>query len=190
MFTTSRILGAGGVAVAAVLGLGLTGTGAWFTDQETSTVSASAGTVDISLSGDAGTSLTVGNLMPGVESEPYSFNVYNSGSSVPVKYRVTSSFAQNELLEDALRIRVEHGNCVSGGISNVYDIESPTLVRNLNFNSSESIAPTDSLAVNNTHCFELYFSLAPSAGNQFQGESATFNIVVDATQLENPGFNE
>jgi predicted ribosomally synthesized peptide with SipW-like signal peptide len=198
MRKSHKVVGAFGVTAVAFMGLGLTGTGAWFTDQETSTVSATAGEVDIVLNGDAKTSLTVDNVMPGVEQGPYSLKIYNQGSTVPVKYRVTTDFAQNEPLEDVLRVRVEHGNCVSdpgtgselGQNGNLIDIEPTKLVRNVNFTEAESITGGSGLAVNNTHCFELYFSLTPSADNSYQGQSATFDLVVDATQLENPGFNQ
>ena len=190
-----KLLGALGVAAVGVMGLGLTSTGAWFTDQETASVDDASGEVDISLNGAVAKGVTVGNLMPGVEEGPYELKVYNSGSTVPVKYRITtdnlvSDQAAPSALMDVLKVRLVHGFCdgaYPGGVNPTFEVTKS--VANLKFLSSDSIAPAG-LDLNITHCFALYFSLPGSAGNDYQGTEGSFDIVVDATQLENPGFNE
>ena len=192
----TKILGAVGIAAVGVLGLGLTNTGAWFTDQASTEVTAETGTVDISLNGSAATPFTVGNLMPGVESGPYTLKVYNSGSTVPVKYRittdnVTSDQAAPSALMDVLKIRLDHGFCDGDYPGDVNPTFTTTKsVNNLNFKSTDDSIATAGLGLNQTHCFALYFTLPGSAGNDYQNTSGSFDIVVDATQLENPGFNE
>jgi predicted ribosomally synthesized peptide with SipW-like signal peptide len=186
-----KLLGALGVAAVGVLGLGLTNTGAWFTDQEVAEVTASSGSVDIAINGQNPSSetYTVTNLMPGVESGPYYLEI-NNFSPNAVKYRVTSAFdTGSQYLFDGMQVRVEHGNCVGGTVANAYDIEPLKLLSNLNFNSSESIT-NDVLPQGNSHCFNFFFRLPPSADNTYVGLTTTFDIVVDATQPENPGFNE
>lgn len=202
-----KLLGALGVAAVGVMGLGLTNTGAWFTDQESTTVTAEAGQLEIDLGGDLSVPVTVSGLLPGVESDAYSLKIVNPNGPAftppeefaTVKYRITTANETSDqpapgALLDVLRVRLVHGNCVGpaddpDGI-NPETYDNTVLVKNLNFNSLTSAIGSGTLAQGNTHCFNMYFSLPGSAGNDYQNATGSFDIVVDATQPENPGWNE
>jgi predicted ribosomally synthesized peptide with SipW-like signal peptide len=184
-----------GVLIAGALAYGAVGSGAWFTDSDTVPVSATAATIDVEAIGPNSTSITVSNLLPGESSTPYQIHVYNTGNStVPIKYRIRSSDPEVAALFNALNAEVRHGNCVGtalghdnskgivySGALNVLEVTSP----------DDSItAPTGALPVNTTHCYSITFSLDSSAGNSLQGATATFDLVIDATQLSNPGWSQ
>lgn len=201
-----KLLGALGVAAVGVMGLGLTNTGAWFTDQETTDVSASAGTLNINLGGEASTSVSVGPLFPGEETRPYTLKIVNPGTptNATVRYQISTENGAGDLI-GALQVRLEHGNCVTGfedprgsgqpdapwvtDITPVTDDVGPQMVGaspQLLFDSDDSVAGVNGLAKNNTHCYTLWFSMPDSAGNGYQGDTGTFDVVVDATQLGAP----
>jgi predicted ribosomally synthesized peptide with SipW-like signal peptide len=182
------------VAVAAVAG---GATWAYFTDTETvSGNTFAAGTLDFKLNGDltASNSVNLGNMIPGEWYGPYKMEVYNELSTMPIKYRFQDGPVSESVpgFYDKLNVKVEHGYCIGGTeyINETY--EQIHTLRNMLFESpSGSItAPTGSLGTNISHCFKLSFQLDPSAGNALQGGSAVANIVVDGTQVNNPGWAE
>lgn len=187
-----KLLGALGVAAVGLMGLGLTNTGAWFSDQESNSVVATAGALDVKFRLDLAenNTINVGPLLPGEELGPFKMGIANPNSpnSTELKYRVTSENESGDLIP-GLRARVVHGNCGDSDTvldnGNQFDIEPSKAVTNLDFTSAESITG-GTLAVNNTHCFELYVGLPPSAGNEFQGATGSFDIVVRATQPDAP----
>ena len=202
----TKIFGALGVAAVGVMGLGLTNTGAWFTDEESSSVAATAGTLDIVLGGEASSHVDVGPLYPGEETRPYTFKVVNpptnpAGTNATVRYQISTEEMSGNL-SGALQVRLEHGSCVTGfvdprgsgdadepwvtDINPVTDSVGPQMVGvsgQLLFDSAHSVAGTAGLGYNSTHCFTLWFSMPANAGNGYQSAFGEFDIVVNATQL-------
>lgn len=185
------------VAVAAVAG---TATWSYFTDKATvlgNTVA--AGTLDFTLNGDMTETLSVNlpNMEPGgAWSAPKTMHVYNkntSASTMDMKYMITSALA-NETdggFFDKVLVKFVHGHCDSsytGGVNPTNTYEGQ--LKNLNWISTSHSINGGKLEPNITHCFALYFKLDPSTGNMYQGDSATFNVVVDGTQFINPGWSE
>jgi predicted ribosomally synthesized peptide with SipW-like signal peptide len=191
-----KLLGALGVAAVGVLGLGLTNTGAWFTDQETVPVDAASGQLDIALTGDTETPISISGLMPGDEVGPFILKVRNEEydsvtDSGRVKYRIRTADGSGDLL-DVLNVRIVHGFCqddppVLGDIGFVTYTGPWMAVPSTLFESTQSIAPA---GLDFTHCFNLYFEMDDQAGDTYQDTDAVFNIVVDATQPDNPGWAE
>ena len=201
----TKIFGALGVAAVGVMGLGLTNTGAWFTDSETVPVDAAAGEVDIALTGDTVTPISISGLMPGDEVGPFILKVRNEeydsvADTGRAKYRIRTEGVSGLLLEQ-LKVSVVHGNCEDGVAADPTpapggdgaDIGYITYVGTLMsipstlFESSQSIAAA---GLDWTHCFNLYFEMDDQAGNAYENSSAIFNIVIDATQPDNPGWAE
>jgi hypothetical protein len=174
---------------------GVIGTGAWFTDQDVlAGNSMAAGYLDISIrAGNATKSpIVLQGMEPGVWSQAFPINVYNSGSTIPVKYRLLVSGHQGALM-DQLDVRLAHFHCLpvsadwtrmpsrvkySGPLANMY-VESPTSAINKGV-----------LEVNRTHCWMVSFKVRESAGNEYKNSWAGFDLVVEATQLDNPGWGE
>lgn len=207
MSRTNVLLGLIGLlALAAVMAFGVIGTGAWFSDQSQVPVSATSGTLDIRAEVAAqgstskvwydptGVPITVANLAPGVydPDNVWMIDVQNKpavDSSLAAKYRYTAAYVSGSSdLWDNVKVKVETGNCLENpgvtisGASTVYEGK----VKNLSFTNADAGQPD--LPVNYTHCYRFSFTLPNSAGNDLQGLSGVFNIVIDATQPENPGF--
>ncbi len=183
------------VAVAVVAG---GATWAYFTDQAVvSGNTFASGKLDFKLNGDVTESQSVNltEMEPGVWYGPYKMTVYNELSTVPIKYRFQDGTWSETIpgFYDKINVKVEHGFCGGdpGDISSVTYSNTGKL-SDLSFESpvSSITAPTGSLGVNISHCFKLSFQLDPSADNDMQGGSATADIVVDGTQLENPDWSE
>lgn len=197
----------------AVLAIGAVGSAAWFTDTDSATNSFTAGTLSVHLGGPAGNGVTItapdnvppineiGGMAPGEWFGPYQINVVNDQnpqSTLLAKYRFTSmKLNGDDAMWNKLNVRVETGNCVQGGIANNYDVYNGPL------NVLEIISNGDSgpyqlamaiggglLAPQNTHCFLWHFQLDPSAGNDAQGDTVSFEIGLDATTPSNPGWTE
>lgn len=195
-----KILLTASVFAAGVLVYGAVGSGAWFTDTARVPVTATAATIDIEAIGPNATGIALEDLAPGVTTEAYQLHVYNTGNStVPVKYRITASegvvtLVDDDSLFDALDVEVRHGHCVTGtplGHDDTVGVVYDGPLSGLEVVSAQSITgPEGALPTNTTHCYSLTFSLDESVGNEAQGGTASFDIVIDATQLENPGFGE
>lgn len=179
-----------------VMAYGASGSAAWFTDQESivgNTVT--AGEVDISINPEGSTHpFTVSNLMPGDWTTNYNLGVYNSGSTVPVKYRITSDFVSDTAggFYNLIQVRAGHtfagtpGNWCQEG-SGLIKYDGPLYLLDVN---SIDDGISDTLGLNITHVWQFCFGLDESTTNVYQGASATFDIVVDATQEDNPGWSE
>lgn len=197
------LLAMSGLVLLAIMAFGVIGSGAWFTDQSTVPISAASAKLDIRAEvgkqgasptwyDPSGVALTVSNLAPGVidPANTYMINVQNkpaADSTLAVKYRYRATYGSGSgPLWDNTVVKVETGFCVP-----VNTISFPTTVyygpvKNLSFTNADAGKPN--LDVNTTHCYRFSFKLPDDAGNELQGLAGVFNIVIDATQPENPGF--
>ena len=142
-----------------------------------------------------GVALSVDNLAPGALSDKVMISVQNKGnpaSTLDVKYRYRSLYtASTPGFWDALKVQVEYGACVGYDLGSVQGLIYDGPVETLSFTSmANSYHSGNPLPVNSTHCYRFAFYLDETAGNGLQGGSATFDIVIDATQPENPGWAE
>jgi predicted ribosomally synthesized peptide with SipW-like signal peptide len=180
-----------GVFAAGVLAYGAVGTGAWFTDSDTVPVSATAGVLDIDVRGPAAEGIELEGLVPDSTTGPYALEIFNQGD-VDVKYRITVDETGGTGLLDHLRVTVSTGNCVGGptGHDDFPGQVADVPVADLEVTSLLSIGGASGLPAGITHCWSFVFSMDPSVGNEAQGLDSTFDIVVEATQLDNPGWSE
>lgn len=177
-------------------------TQAYFTDTDTLGVNTlTAGKVDIDLRGDGIHSILLdttqsfeGGLAPGIYGPGlFHLEIYNQGwgvSTLPVKYRMTSAFVSESKSGywDLIWVKVRHtyaGTANPAGWPVVYE----GLLKNLSLNSVDN-AIADYLDPNITHVFYIEYGLDSTAGNQYQGANAQYNLIVDATQVNNPGWTE
>lgn len=185
--------------IAGVMAMGAIGSGAWFTDQEVvSPNTITAGKLDIKINAEGGSTLpiTLSDLEPGAWADPISLGVYNQNtplSTMAVKYRFYDAGGSGSVAGFYGKINVRAAHTFAGTPGNW--CESPSLVKYegplkdlLVESPTDAISP--SLAVNNTHVWQLCFQVDSSAGNTFQGASATFDLVFDATQVDNPGWSQ
>jgi hypothetical protein len=188
MFSTKRL----GLLFAALLvgtmSLGIITSGAWFTDSDTVAVTATSGEIEIQ--SNELEPFTVTNLLPGVWTDNFDMNVYNTAeSTTAVKYRITAAATGGSSdLYNAILVRVKHTHC-TGADRGTWPVVFEGPVSTFSVNSIDH-AISDSLGINITHCYGFEFSLPTTAGNAYQELSATFNLVTDATQPENPGWSE
>ncbi len=187
------ILALGVVSVAAI-----GATRAYFTDQEVLGNTIETAKLDVDLTGPGVTEIPVligghltGGILPGGVYGRYQMSVYNRGhgqSTVPIKYFWTAEFANGSgALFNILNLKVEDGNCDwitnwPAGLELRYN--GP-----LSGFSHWRTFPGD-LGVNITRCTWFTFSLPTTAGNAYQGLNTQFNLVLDATQVDNPGWSE
>ncbi len=193
------------LALLSVAAFGIVGSAAWFSDDATVPISATGATLDIRAEvgppggpmewyDPTGVELDVEDLAPGALSDKIMISVQNKpavDSSLAVKYRYTSSKTSSTPgFWAALQVQVEQGACVSNDISAstasvLYDGPLSALEFD---NADNTYHGGANLPVNSTHCYRFAFYLDETAGNDLQGGSATFDIVIDATQPENPGW--
>lgn len=190
------------VMIAAVSAVAIGATRAYFTDQEVLSDNVlAAGKVDIDLRGDGPMEILLGTdqyfqggLVPGEYSpDLFEMIVYNQGwgvSTIPVKYRFRTEFVDQSVpgYWELLRVRVRHNFAGSPDPAN-WPIVYQGSLNNLSVNSIDN-AIADYLDPNISHVYYFEFGLSSSAGNVYQGASADFRIVVDATQYNNPGWDE
>lgn len=187
------------VIITAVVAVGVGATYAWFTSSDTANNSLASGKMKVELRGpdQAGAVIALdttqsfkGGLAPGVPTRRYEMQVYNKGwgeSTLPVKYSWTDGFTGGDSdLYNKLNVKVEDGNCDwltnwPAGVTVKYD--GP-------LSSMDRVVMPTVLDPNITRCTWFTFELAESAGNDLQGKTAQFNLVLDATQPENPGWTE
>lgn len=186
MFTTKRLGLLLATLLTATMAFGVVTSAAWFTDSDTVAVTATSGQIEIQA--NELQPFTVGNLLPGVWTDNYDMNVYNTATSTTaVKYRITDQFTGgNGTFFNELLVRVKHTHC-TGADRGTGPIVWQGQLQNLDVNSIDH-AISDTLGVNITHCYAFEFALPSTAGNVFQNLSTTFNLVTDATQPENPGW--
>lgn len=201
--TLILLLALGLLAVAA---FGVVGSAAWFTDDAAVPISATGGTLDIRAEvGDpgatptyydpTGVALEIDNLAPGAMSDKIMISVQNKNpvvSSLDAKYRYTASKTTSTPgFWAALQVQVEYGACSGYDLGFVKGVIYDGALKDLTFTSIDNDYYTgDYIAPNNTHCYRFAFYLDETAGNDLQGGNATFDIVIDATQPENPGWGQ
>lgn len=192
------------LALLSVAAFGVVGSAAWFSDDAAVPISATGAELDIRAEAGPvggpltwydpdGIELSVDNLAPGAMSDMFMINAQNkpeADSSLAVKYRYTASkTASTPGFWAALNVQVEYGACVGPNLGFVKGVIYDGALSGLSFTSIDNdYYLGDYLAVNETHCYRFAFYLDESAGNDLQGGSATFDIVIDATQPENPGW--
>ena len=192
--------------VVAVAAFGIIGSGAWFTDVETVALSGTAATLDLQLAVTDGTlpdgcdgtpqiadgglpvGWTVPDLTPGT-THMLCIEVQNmdTGSNLAAKYRfrVADEEGDEELLPVTL--------AVEGGVCG--DPESIYMGTVIGLNDADPPMGTDgswnaSLAPGSMDCYEFSIHVPESLGNEAQGTSGSINLIVDATQEDNPGWSE
>lgn len=174
--------------VVAIMVMGAVGSGAWFTDQETVAVQAEAGDLDFVVSS---TPISIANAEPGEWYGPYVINVYNNQSTMPIKYRFTADESSGSTaLFNKLVVRADSGYApFPGGFGfGVDDFTGP--LSTMSIDSPTYAVPSMYLGVNITHVWAFYFKVDESAGNDLQGAAVDFDVVVDGTQVGNPGWAE
>jgi hypothetical protein len=186
MFSTKRLGLLLAALLAATMSFGIITSGAWFTDSDTVAVTATSGEIDIEANP---VSFSVDDLMPGTWSAPQEITVYNTANSTTaVKYRITADPGTESVAGffDALQVRIVQMHCGSSSPANT-PVEGALSA--LSATNADSTHPAG-LPINYTHCYDVSFGLLSTAGNVFQDQTATFDLVIDATQPENPGFSE
>lgn len=188
------------MTIAAVFALAVGATSAYFTDQAIVPNTFSAGKLDIDLRGAYASGITIpidttqaftGGMAPGVPMGPYDIQVYNQGwgvSTLPAKYAWSASYSSgNWTMFSKINVVVREGNCDwfdapwFAGQGYLYDGPLSGL------NKVTSGNPIDP---NITRCTRFMFTLDPSADNTLQGVNTQFNLVLDATQTNNPGWTQ
>jgi hypothetical protein len=153
-----------------------------------------AGQLDLDLLGAVSQGVHIEDLMPSKTewTAPMQLGIYNTAlSTSEVKYKFHSEFDSESVpsFYDLLRVRVRHFHANGDPLTWPIVYEGP--LKDMVIISNETpgiISPT--LDTNTTHKYYLEFRLASSAGNEYQGASATFDIVAISTQPENPGWTE
>jgi predicted ribosomally synthesized peptide with SipW-like signal peptide len=190
------------VMIVMVSAVAIGATQAWFTDQETMVNGLSTGKLDVELRGSYASGIVIpvdttqyfeGGMVPGQEFGPYAVQVYNKGwgeSTVPVQYSWTSSYTGgSELLYDKLDVKVREGNCDWLGAP--WFTEPQGVLYSMGpLQSMGRIVSASPLGVNIIRCTWFTFELPSNAGNEYQGLNTQFDLLLDATQVENPGWTE
>lgn len=177
--------------IALVLAFGVVGSAAWFTDQDTLPVTGTTGKIEFVVGGPNHAGITLANLLPGVWTSQYSIDAYNTNlSTTAVKYRITDANAWESVggLYGKVNVRVRHTYCGTASPA-AWPVAYSGPLHLLDINSIDH-AIVDTLGINITHCYFFDFQLDPTAGNAFQSQTTTFDLVFDATQPENPGWAE
>jgi predicted ribosomally synthesized peptide with SipW-like signal peptide len=181
----------------AVLVFGVMGTGAWFTDQDQAGNSTlAAGTLSIDVRNNGGTlatGATFTNMAPGDWTVWDNLNILNDGT-LPAKYRIKSAFVSQTVggFYQQINVQAAHGfanGCPASGPDPVVKYDGP--LAGFEVNSVDDIdASFQPLGATLTHKWCFRFQLDEGADNTYQGQSATFNFVVDATNPANPGWSQ
>jgi len=187
-----------GVVSVAALGA----TRAYFTD--TASVAGNqiaTGKVDVELSAQGTTviPIRVNNILPGWTSQVYTIRSTNIGT-VPLKYAWSAQYAgDNGALFNTLDVRMEDDYlCMGTQIWQKYPVPADpesgpfTTAPDGDPLSGLTMIPTSyiNLPVGQAGCTRFTFTLPKTAGNALQGKTTTFNLVLTATQVDNPGFSE
>ena len=130
------------------------------------------------------------NLAPGVYGDTWMINVQNkpaADSTLAVQYRYSTAYVSGSgPLWANTWVKAEKGFCGSPLTITFPEIVYQGPVSGMVFTNTDAAKP--SLPVNETHCYRFSFKLPDAAGNDLQGLSGVFNVVIDATQPENPGW--
>lgn len=172
-----------------VMAFGVVGSGAFFTDQEEIEDNvASAASLDIELINVNGGSMpfVATGLVPGADwSGPYPFGIYNTAGSMPVLYEISANdITQTEPgMKNKINVKlIPYFSGPLGDCSAAAAYQGP--LPGLSGNNLEHPYGQPALPVNWTHSWKLCMALDSSAGNQYQGDTVTFDVVVDASQVE------
>ncbi len=177
-------------------------TRAYFTDTE-SVQGNSIGTarVEVALSAQGTTviPITVPNILPGWTSPVYTIRSTNTGT-VPLKYAWSAEFVSDSgMLFNALDVRMEDDYlCMGTNIWQKYPVPVDpvagpfTVAPDGDPLSGLTMIPTSfiNLPVGQAGCTRFTFTLPTTAGNALQGKTTNFNLVITATQIDNPGFSQ
>jgi predicted ribosomally synthesized peptide with SipW-like signal peptide len=184
-----------GALVASVLAIGAATSGAWFTDQEKVEVTATAGKLDVQLtvaelnlpttpcqapvvSNPNTVPWTASGLEPGGVAQSRCINIKNV-ESIPVKFRFTSEYLGYDWAW--LNLKVQQFNCPNGAnIGPVPAYDGPV--------SGLNVVNAGPLAQGDEDCYRFDLYVPETVSNGYQGYTAKFNIVADATQPSNPAF--
>jgi hypothetical protein len=192
MSTRRSLAGLLGLLLTGIMAFGLIGSAAWFTDQDTVPVTGTTGQIDFKVAGADSAGITLTNLLPGEWSDPYEVNVYNQvpSTTTAVKYRITDAFTAQSVggLYQLINVNVRHTFCGTPNPAAWPSVYSGP-VEDLDVNSIDD-AISDTLGLNITHCYYYQFQLDETAGNAFQNQSVSFDLVFDATQPSNPGWSQ
>ena len=162
-------------------GFGAVGTLAAWSDSATATAQFSAGTLDLTLNGEADdavdlTSLTMTNMYPG-SSKAAVVSVANSGT-LPFTYNFAATASGNASLGSALAVAVYPGALDADGINCV----GTTTLASGSLNGASLTTPR-ALASAGTEQLCIRVSLPASADNALQGTSTTAAFTFTATQV-------
>ena len=180
-----------------VMAIGAVGSAAWFTDQDTATATATAATLDMHISTPAAKTFTFSNMAPGTQESLEKFKIYNQGSTIPIQYAISAhGTGGSSAFYNLLTVEVKQGNCVGDGadLDNMQPdhVVYSGLLKDMSvlysMDPANAVVGGGVMGVNNTHCWGLTFGLDSSAGNAVQGATTTFDMVVDATQVENTSW--
>lgn len=186
-----------GALVASVLAIGAATSGAWFTDQEKVEVTAAAGKLDVQLTAAEVNDPTynppcvngavanenvvpwsASGLAPGGDAQSRCINIKNV-ESIPVKFRFTSESLGYDLTW--LNLKVQQFDCPTGAnIGPVPTYDGPA--------AALSVVNPGPLAQGDEDCYRFDLSVPGTVTDDYQGYTAKFNIVADATQPSNPAF--
>ncbi len=185
------------IALVAVLAVGATS--AVFSDQETISGNTFAtGTLELTLNHSAGKPFSVTNAYPGYSTGWEHMDIYNTGSLPFEAYMTLSQTAGDTALWNALKIELktsgENSDCTDGdgAEGTIYNglisgFPSHKLVSKLAYwhlanEDDGSGSPADNIRAGWSErvCQRLW--LPSSAGNEVQGQSVTFDEIVDAEQ--------
>ena len=115
--------------------------------------------------------------------------IYNQGwgvSTLPVKYSWTAEFTGgSQYLFDKIDIKVREGNCDWDPLT-----AGTTLYPYGPLKDMPRIESASPLDPNITRCTWVWYMLPADADNTYQGLNTQFNLVLDATQVNNPGWTE
>lgn len=164
----NSLMGVAGITAATLLFVGTGSTGADFTDSDTGTYSVSTGTLDLELSDTDNSDtfeLKFENLVPG-ESKIDRFTVTNAGS-VPMDVKLGSPYSNQmaNLPADTSALKVS----IDG-----YQTAIP-------FSQFDTVQ-LGSLNPGKSRTYKLNVSLDQSAGNEWQGKSASGTVTVTGSQ--------
>jgi predicted ribosomally synthesized peptide with SipW-like signal peptide len=176
-------------ALMGLMAFGVIGSAAWFTSQDAIEDNVvSAGTLDVQVFGGA---FTISNLAPGgAWVGPHVFEIREHGS-LNALYDISVGNISQTVSGFKNKVNVRLYTDFSSGsfgdaCSGILIYEGP--LTGLNGTSSDNAWSNPFLAPNDawTDPWKVCFQLDSSAGNQFQGASATFDIVVDGYQIDAP----
>jgi len=167
------LMSLGLVVVTAAIAVG--GTYAYFNSQKTVAGNTFA-TANLTIGDPVNSPVSVPNMAPAVWSSSYAFDLNNTGT-ITFKYKMSATSTADSDLFNQIWTEVKNSSDEV-----VYD----GLLKDLNVGSDSSL--TLASAASTTYNFK--FQLVSTAGNEYQGRTATFDVDWLASQVENAGWTE